>query len=113
MTEDNLSSMAELARVHGIRVVIATLLPVSDYVDAMQTTRRPPAQIRALNLWIRDYTSREHLVLLDYYPAMTDASAALARALTDDGLHPNAKGYAVMTPLAQRAVDAALAAPLR
>ena len=113
MTEDNLSSMAELARVHGIRVVIATLLPVSDYVDAMQTTRRPPAQIRALNLWIRDYTSREHLVLLDYYPAMTDASAALARALTDDGLHPNAKGYAVMAPLAQRAVDAALAAPLR
>jgi lysophospholipase L1-like esterase len=113
MIEDNLSSMAELARAHGIRVVLATLLPVSDYVDPMQTTRRPPGQILALNQWIRGYAAREHLVLLDYYPAVVDAASALNRDLTDDGLHPNAKGYAVMAPLAQRAVDAALAAPPR
>lgn len=113
MIEDNLSSMAELARAHGIRVVLATLLPVSDYVDPMQTTRRPPGQILALNQWIRGYAAREHLVLLDYYPAVVDAASALNRDLTDDGLHPNAKGYAVMAPLAQRAVDAALATPLR
>ena len=29
--EDNLASMAELARAHGIHVVLASLLPVSDY----------------------------------------------------------------------------------
>nr|WP_063572367.1 SGNH/GDSL hydrolase family protein [Luteibacter rhizovicinus] len=108
MIEDNLSSMAELARVHDIRVVMATLLPVSDYVDPMQSRRRPPPRIRALNDWIRGYAEREHLVLVDYYPAMVDASAALKTELTDDGLHPNAQGYAVMAPLAQRAIQAAL-----
>jgi lysophospholipase L1-like esterase len=50
-------------------------------------------------------------VLLDYYPAMVDESAELKKDLSDDGLHPNAQGYAVMAPLAQRAIDTALAAP--
>jgi lysophospholipase L1-like esterase len=109
MIEDNLSSMAELARVHGIHVVMATLLPVSDYVDAMQSSRRPPPRTRALNDWIRGYTAREHLVLVDYYPAMVDGKAAFKKELTDDGLHPNAHGYTVMAPLAQQGVDAALA----
>ncbi|PTR24738.1 lysophospholipase L1-like esterase [Luteibacter sp. OK325] len=108
MIEDNLSSMTELARVHGIRVVISTLLPVADYVDAAQTTRRPPSAILALNAWIRAYAVREHLPLLDYYPLMVDESGALKRELSDDGLHPNAQGYAVMAPLAQRAIQVAL-----
>lgn len=113
MIEDNLSSMTELARAHGIRVVIATLLPVNDYVDATQSARRPPRDIVALNDWIRGYAMREHLVLLDYYPAMADTSAALRKDLSDDGLHPNAQGYAVMAPLAQRAIDAAMASARR
>jgi lysophospholipase L1-like esterase len=108
MIEDNLSSMTELARAHGIRVVIATLLPVADYVDNKQTTRRPLSYILALNTWIRGYAAREHLPLLDYYPLMVDGNGALKRELSDDGLHPNAQGYAVMAPLAQRAIERAL-----
>src|SRR5262245_33602148 len=58
--QDNLTSMAELAAAHGIRVVFASLLPVSDYEmrdgkPIIQTTRRPPAQINALNSWMKDY----------------------------------------------------------
>src|SRR5256714_13851523 len=29
--EDNLASMSELARAHGIRVVLSSILPISDY----------------------------------------------------------------------------------
>ncbi|HVI54269.1 MAG TPA: SGNH/GDSL hydrolase family protein [Luteibacter sp.] len=113
MIEDNLSSMTELAQVHGIRVVIATLLPVADDVDSQQTLRRPPSAILALNAWIRGYAAREHLSLLDYYPLMVDERGAFKRELSDDGLHPNAQGYAVMAPLAQRAVDVVLAVDSR
>lgn len=109
MIEDNLSSMTELARAHGIRVVLATLLPVSDAVVKDQTLRRPPQAIRALNAWIRQYAGAEHLVFLDYAPAMSDDGGALKAELTDDGLHPNAKGYTVMAPLAQQAIEQALA----
>jgi lysophospholipase L1-like esterase len=61
-----------------------------------------------LNTWIRGYAARENLALLDYYPVMVDAAGALKQGLSDDGLHPNAQGYAVMSPVAQRAIEAAL-----
>jgi acyl-CoA thioesterase-1 len=108
MIEDNLASMTELARAHGIRVVLATLLPVNDDVVKDQTSRRPPATIRALNAWIREYAAREQLGFIDYYAPMVDAHGALRKELSDDGLHPNAAGYKVMAPLSQKAIDGAL-----
>jgi lysophospholipase L1-like esterase len=108
MIEDNLASMADLARAHGIRVVMASVMPVNDDVIKDQTTQRPPETIRALNTWIKAYAARERLVFLDYYAAMVDARGELKKELTDDGLHPNAAGYEVMAPLAQSAIDKAL-----
>ena len=110
---DNLASMAELARAAGVRVVLASLLPVSDYEKRddkpiVQTERRPPAQIRALNEWIRSYAAAHGHVYLDYYTATADERGFLKSELSDDGLHPNAEGYAVMAPLAERAVAEAL-----
>lgn len=111
--EDNLASMVELARANGVRVVLASLLPVSDYEQRdgkpiVQTERRPPAQIRALNEWLKSYAAAHGLVYLDYYTATVDESGFLKDELSDDGLHPNAKGYIVMTPLAERAIAEAL-----
>jgi lysophospholipase L1-like esterase len=114
MIEDNLSSMAELAHSHGIRVVLASLLPVSDYghnrdgKPISQTTRRPPAQILALNDWIKKYAASAGMTYLDYYSAMVDDKGMLKQELSDDGLHPNATGYTVMMPLAQQSINSAL-----
>lgn len=110
MIEDNLTSMAELARVNGIHVVIANLLPISNYNDPTSSQRRPPADIKALNGWIREYTTREHLGYVDYFSATVDKSGQLRAELSGDGLHPNATGYTVMAPLAQKAIDKALSA---
>lgn len=66
--EGNLTSMAELAKANGIRVVFSSVMPVSDYVRA-QTGKRPPASILALNQWIKDYASKNGFVYLDYYEA--------------------------------------------
>ena len=111
--EGNLASMAELARAHGIRVVLASLLPVSDYETRdgkplIQTQRRPPEKIRALNEWMKSYAAANGATYLDYYSAMADEKGFLKDELSDDGLHPNAKGYAVMAPLAEQAIAAAL-----
>jgi len=114
MIEDNLATMAELARAHGIRVVFASLLPVSDYghnregKPIRQTERRPPSQIKALNEWIKRYAADNGCGYLDYFTAMVDESGMLKKELSDDGLHPNAPGYAVMQPLAEQAIAAAL-----
>jgi lysophospholipase L1-like esterase len=105
--EANLTSMAELAKANGIRVVLASVMPVCDYIK-MQSDRRPPAQILALNTWIKDYAAKHGFVYLDYYSAMLDDKSMLKRELTYDGLHPNEAGYDVMGPLAELAIAKAL-----
>jgi len=111
--EDNLKSMAELAGAHGIRVVFASLLPVSDYEvrdgkQIVQTVRRPPDQILALNKWMKEYAAANHHTYLDYFSAMVDDKGFFKDELSNDGLHPNVQGYAVMNPLAEIAIAASL-----
>ena len=111
--EDNLASMAELARMNSIKVVFASIMPVSDYEQRdgkpiIQTVRRPPEKIMALNEWMKSYTARNKLTYLDYYSAMVDEKGFLKAELSEDGLHPNAKGYAIMVPLAEAAIARAM-----
>jgi lysophospholipase L1-like esterase len=112
--EDNLTSMAELAHANKIRVVLASVLPVSNYgrnregqpVD--MRTKRPPEKILELNAWIKRYAGEHHGTYLDYFAATVDEQGLFKKELSEDGLHPNAKGYAVMGPLAEAAIQAAL-----
>jgi lysophospholipase L1-like esterase len=112
-TEGNLASMSELAHAHGIRVVLSSVTPVADLTlldgkKVEQTVRRPPDKILALNEWIKKYSAEHGDVYLDYFPAMVDQHGFLKSGLTNDGLHPNGAGYAVMAPLAEKAVEEAL-----
>jgi lysophospholipase L1-like esterase len=111
--EGNLITMSELAHVHSIRVVLASLTPVSDVTspdgkNLVQTVRRPPEKILALNEWIKKYAAEHGDVYLDYFRAMADEKGLLKPDLTNDGLHPNAAGYSVMAPLAEKAIHEAL-----
>jgi len=103
----NLEAMAELARAHGIRVVLASILPASDY--PWNRGLEPAPKITALNARLRDYARGRGLVWLDYHAAMADEHGGLRPGLGDDGVHPNREGFAIMAPLAERAVAAALA----
>ncbi|MBN8885225.1 MAG: SGNH/GDSL hydrolase family protein [Rudaea sp.] len=109
MIEDNLASMSELAEANGIKVVIASVLPINTLIDEHAADARPPQRIRDLNAWLRAYAQRKGYVYLDYYAAMVDDKGALKEKLTYDGLHPNTSGYDIMSPLAQRAIEQALA----
>jgi lysophospholipase L1-like esterase len=108
--QDNLASMAELARAHAIKVVLSSILPVSDdKKDAsgaalVRTGQRPTAAIRALNRWLVEYAGKNGHAYLDYFSATADASGLFRPELNDDGLHPNERGYAVMAPLAEKAI---------
>jgi lysophospholipase L1-like esterase len=105
--ENNLAAMADIARANNIKVVMASVMPVCDY-HRPQTAQRPPEKIKTLNEWIRATASRNGYVYLDYYTPMLDDKDMLKAELTGDGLHPNAAGYAVMAPLAEKAIAQAL-----
>jgi lysophospholipase L1-like esterase len=105
--QGNFMSMAELAKANGIKVVLSSVMPVSDDIKP-QTERRPPAQINALNAWLKDYAAKNGHVYLDYFTPMADERGLFKKDLTYDGLHPNDAGYALIEPLAQKAIDQAL-----
>lgn len=105
MIEDNLRSMVQLAQANGIRVVLASVLPASAY--PWRPGYRPADRIRALNRWIAHHAHETGAVYLDYHGAMANAEGGLDAALAADGVHPTPAGYAVMAPLAQRAIDEA------
>ena len=109
--EANYASMAELARLHHIRVVFASLLPANNYSeDAKESfAARPPERIMALNQWLKEYCAKNGFVYLDYFSALVDDKGMMKRSLSDDGLHPNAAGYKIMAPLAEKAIAQALA----
>jgi lysophospholipase L1-like esterase len=110
--QNNLASMAELAKANNIRVVLSSITPVSAYHAAPngppQTTRRPVERIKAVNDWMKSYAAANKHVYLDYYSAMIDSAGMLKTELSEDDLHPNAAGYKVMVPLAEAAIAQAL-----
>jgi len=109
--EANYASMADLARAHGIRMVFASVLPVHNYThDADESfALRPRGRILALNKWLKEYCAKNRFVYLDYFSALVDERGMLKRALADDGLHPTGAGYKIMAPLAEKAIQKALA----
>jgi len=113
-TGDNIASMAELATANGIKVVLSSVIPVSDTVRKengelyIQTKSRPPAKILAMNEWLKAYAAQNGYTYLDYYSAMVDGQGFVREGITFDGLHPNGRGYAIMNPLAEAAIQKAL-----
>ena len=112
--ENNYRSMAELAKANGIKVVFASILPISDYnknaqgQQIVRSIQRQPAKILALNKSLKDYAAANKHIYLDYFSATVDDKGLLRADLANDGLHPHAEGYKLMAPLAQKAIDAAL-----
>jgi lysophospholipase L1-like esterase len=107
MILDNLTSMTELARANGIRVVLASITPVCDCFNKSKERRRWQERISELNELLSKYSAHSATVYLDYYSAMADGEN-LKMSLTNDGVLPNAAGYAIMAPLAEEAITEAL-----
>jgi len=108
MILDNIEAMTELAQGHGMKVVLCSVTPVSDYTPRKQTDRRPPAQVMALNAWLKAYAAKVGAVYADSFTALADEKGMLREGLSGDGLHPNAKGYELMAPVVEAAIGKAL-----
>jgi len=110
MVEDNIKSMSELARANNIKVMLCSVLPVSDYHKTENprfemSKNHDPQKIRELNQWMQGYCRSGNCTYVDYFSAIVDSAGMMQSDLADDGLHPNAKGYRIMAPVAQKAID--------
>jgi lysophospholipase L1-like esterase len=114
MIQQNIMAMVELARAHGIRVVLCALTPVTDAKTAPpergggpinQTRQRPPADILKLNAWLKSYAKEAGAGFADYHAATLGANGQLRAELTNDGLHPNPAGYKLMQPVIEAELE--------
>jgi lysophospholipase L1-like esterase len=106
MIEDNLASMTQLAQANGIKVVLVSVLPAFDY--PWKRGLEPGPKIVALNAWMKQFAAKVGAVYLDLHTPMADERQGMKSSLSGDGVHPNAAGYALMSPLTERAIAEAL-----
>ncbi len=72
------------------------------------TDGHPAADILKLNSWMKDYAARVKAIYVDYFTPLADEKGWLKDSISDDGLHPNAEGYKIMTPIAAAAIERSL-----
>lgn len=102
----NIVSMAELARLSHIKVVLCSVMPAYNF--PWRPAIDPKPSIKSLNEMIKNYCDKNDIVYLDYFTAMADERKGLPASLSLDGVHPNLAGYKIMEPLAEKAIQKAL-----
>jgi lysophospholipase L1-like esterase len=101
-SRNNLMAMCEIARAHGIAIVLGSVPPASKYW--WRPEMQPKASAIALNEWMRGYAKGLGAVYADYAAALTDANGDVKPSLAKDEVHPTAEGYAAMRPIAEAAI---------
>lgn len=104
---NTINAMIDLARAHGIGVVLGTLTPVTGLPWA-PAVHDPRGRVMALNTEVRALAGRRGLILADYFAVLADEAGALKAELTRDGVHPTGRGYAVLRPVVDAALKTAL-----
>ncbi len=103
MIANNIISMAELAKANQIKVIICSVLPANNF--PWRKGIKPAEKVRKLNVILQLYSYKNKLAYVDYYSAMVNDSHGLKKELGEDGIHPNKKGYLIMEPILEKAIN--------
>ena len=106
MTQDNFRMMSDVARAHGIHVLIASIPPAGGFPwRPGLETRRPIAE---LNAWLRSFASAMGATWVDYHPVLDDGTGAMKPGLASDGVHPTEAGYDAMASVIEPVLERTL-----
>ena len=106
MIANNLKSMTEIAQANGIKVILCSVLPAYDY--PWSPGKKPNIKIPKLNSMIKDFAKESGAFYLDYFKALNDGNNGIIEEYSNDGVHLTAKGYQVLEPMLEKALDKVL-----
>jgi acyl-CoA thioesterase I len=98
-TIDNIRTMASMAQAAGMRVILCSVMAMAGEYESLYGPAQfvPQSDIEAFNQQLIELAQAQRYLYADYYDAMlTVDGVADPSLLMNDGLHPNAAGYAVM-----------------
>jgi len=101
-TLNNIKAIAQLARANGIKVILCSVLPASDF--RWRPGLEPGDKVIALNNAIRDFAKTEGFYYLDLYSSVVDDKKGMKAEYANDGVHPTVEGYKVLEPLIEDAI---------
>lgn len=101
---ENIYSMAELARAHGIRPLICSALP-ADTIPWNAAITNTAAKVVKLNKLLHEYSDANGITYVDYYPALATPEGAIDTRYCNDRIHPTRAGYDVMEPIVLKALS--------
>ena len=103
MITDNIFSMAEVAMMKKLKVIISSILPVKNYPWNEDITDAP-TKINFVNELIKEFVENNNLFHIDYFSHMVDENKGLKSKYTYDGVHPNEAGYKLMSGIAEKVI---------
>jgi lysophospholipase L1-like esterase len=109
MTEDNIRVMVAIAKANGIKIILASQLPVKQF--PWNKCVSPESELLALNKWESNLAVSQHLGYVDFYGVLAGPDGNFHSGLSLDGVHPNKKAYDIMAPTVQRVIDNILNTP--
>ncbi|MBQ7634198.1 MAG: lipase [Bacteroidaceae bacterium] len=99
-TFHNIDLMAQMAAGAGIKVVIASITPCAQF-SWRKEIPNVVEKIKSLNARLKAYAEQNGYPYVDYFTAMADEDGAMNNAYSEEGCHPNATGYSVMSTVVQ------------
>jgi len=91
--------MGLLAQKNNIKVVICSVLPVTEIIWN-EKIKNANQKVIELNQKLISSSTKNNFIYLDYYSKMNEELSLL----TYDGLHPNEKGYSKMNAIIKKSL---------
>lgn len=104
--QNNVMAMMDIAQANGIKVLLASIPPSDRF--SWQPALKPAKRIIEINAWLKRLATERKAIFVDYHAALTTPEGGLRPEFSHDGVHPHRAGYAVMKPLAEKAMAQAL-----
>lgn len=94
----NITKVVENSKNAGVEnIVICSLLPVNKSVNSSMVGVRANSDINSLNVMLKDMCTQKQVKFADINALVKDSDGNFNKDYTYDGLHPNAKGYTIIT----------------
>jgi lysophospholipase L1-like esterase len=106
--QGTMRAIVDLAKANGITVILGTMPPMAK--NPFDPHHRPAEVIAEQNRFLASLAKEKGAILADYHAVLAAPDGGFKTGLSDDGTHPNAKGYAAMRTLLDSAIAQAGAA---
>jgi len=100
----NIITMCELAKVHGIKVLLCSITPCAHYIPIPEIAAG--VEIAKINKQLKAYAdATKGVTYVDYFTPLANSEMGLDPEMTYDGIHPNKYCYSFMEEIVTRSIN--------